>query len=275
MVISTTQADDLYERFGRLITKSSGIQLDASKRNLIDTRLRKRATELKLPDAQTYLTWVVDTNRVSEELPRMIDLITTNKTDFFRESAHFDLLVNEVLPRHPRNRVFRFWSAASSSGEEAYTAAMLLAEHKRRNPKFDFTVLGTDISPSVVTKARQAVYDRELISDVPEPLRSLYFQLGTSSTGRELARVTAELRRMVQFAVLNLVEDNFAVDRDCDVAFLRNVLIYFAPEIQMRVVSNVTDHLRPGGYLFVGHSETMNIRDPRLKPVAVAVYQKG
>ncbi|MYM55652.1 CheR family methyltransferase [Thalassovita mangrovi] len=265
---------ELRQKLCSIVTQKTGIQLPENKSAMIEGRLRKRIRAVGVPDIRTYLEMVFDGGHLANELPHIIDVLTTNKTDFFRESPHFDFMVKHILPAHRAGRAFRFWSAASSTGEEAYTTAMVMAEHAKRQPGFQFSILGTDISSTVVTKARQGVYSRDDIVDIPRPMQDEYLELGHSSDGRALARVIKPLRERVKFAQMNLTTAPYPVEKNMDVIFLRNVLIYFNDAMQKQVVSAVTDHLRPGGYLFVGHSESAAATDPRLVQKAAAVYRK-
>lgn len=269
----------LDDRFRALIRDRTGIQLPPSKRNMIEARLRRRIVSLGLSGLDAYLAHLFDGGALDDELPAIIDAMTTNKTDFFREKAHFDLLLDRLVPAAvaaaPRGRPvpFKVWSAAASIGAEAWTTAMVLAEAARRHGGLEWGVLGTDISPAVLSVARRAVYPAEDAAPVPPPLRDRYLMTGAGDDGQPAVRVVPELRRRVRFARLNLIEPPYPVDRDIDVIFLRNVLIYFSPETQARVIAALAEHLRPGGHLIVGHSESMTVRQPGLRQVAAAVYQ--
>lgn len=275
MSTATLEADRvLQKKLCEIITSKTGIQLPENKRTMIEGRLRKRVRALGIRDLHTYLNMVMNEGLLETELPQIINVMTTNKTDFFREDAHFDYLVRNVLPGHPAGQVFKVWSAASSSGEEAYTTAMVLNEHGKRTPGFNFSIVGTDLSTEMVRKARKGVYTPEEVVDVPDDMRALYLEEGHDSVGRQLTRVVKQLRDRVGFAQMNLMDKAYPVEKMMHVAFLRNVLIYFDEATQRRVVSMVTDHLKPGGYLFVGHSETSVASDPRLVQKAAAVFRK-
>lgn len=267
----------LRDRFLALVAAETGIRLAPAKLQMIEGRLRRRLTALGLPDLAAYLARVFEPGRLDEELPHVIEALTTNKTDFFREPAHFDLLRDRILPEalaRPGRARFKLWSAAASTGAEAWSAAMLLAEAARRRPGFRFAVLGTDISRGVLAEARRAVYPAEVTAPVPAPLAARYLMQGRAP-GPPRRRILPELRRHVQFARLNLMETPYPVDRDLDVIFLRNVLIYFDRATQGRVIAALAPHLKQGGYLIVGHSESMTVRLPGLDPVAPAVFRKG
>ena len=265
---------ELQKKLCEIVTKATGIQLPENKTTMIEGRLRKRVRATKTPDIKTYLKAVMEDGLLEAELPHIINVLTTNKTDFFRENAHFKYMVQNILPKHPVSRAFKVWSAASSTGEEAYTTSMVLAEFAKRASGFQYSILGTDLSTTVVSKARKGVYTMEEIVDVPGDMQDKYLEMGHSSDGKKLARVVKSLRDRVSFANMNLMARSYPVDKQMDVVMLRNVLIYFDEPTQHRVVTSVADHLRPGGFLFVGHSESAVVTDPRLKQLAAAVFRK-
>lgn len=275
MTTGTIEADRaLQKKLCEIVTSKTGIQLPENKRTMIEGRLRKRVRALGVRDLRTYLNMVMNEGMLETELPQIINVMTTNKTDFWREDAHFDYMIRTVLPEFTANRAFKVWSAASSSGEEAYTTAMVLSEHAKRKPGFNYSIIGTDLSTEIVRKARKGIYTPEEIADVPDDMRKLYLEEGHDSVGRPLCRVVKQLRDRVGFAQMNLMDRSYPVEKNLDVVFLRNVLIYFDDQNQRRVVSGVTDHLKPGGYLFVGHSETSVASDPRLVQKSAAVFRK-
>jgi chemotaxis protein methyltransferase CheR len=209
---------------------------------------------------------------------RALDLITTNTTSFFREDQHFDFMADTMLPglstkggRKPRVKV---WSAAASEGAEAYTIAMVLAEGLRRGLAYDFAVLGTDVSTRILEKATRAVFERDQLETVPPDLRRRYFLQAADPAMAGMARIVPELRRHVRFGYLNLMDDAYPIDNDLSAVFLRNVLIYFERETQTKVVNRIVHHLAPGGYLFVGHSESMVVAHPALVQMRPSIFQK-
>lgn len=250
--------------FGRVATfilERTGIKLTPSKRLSMETGLRRRARALGLDGVTDYCRMIFDQGELVAETAHLIHLATTNKTDFFRERAHFDFLETRILPEllasRPAGRVHRvkLWSAAASNGAEAYTAAMVLAEAAARGPRFQFSVLGTDISAEMVAEATRAVYAEAATEPVPPALRSRYLLRSREAGANPLVRIVPELRRHVCFAQMNLIDARYPVDRDVDVILLRNVLIYFDPPTQKAVVQRLAGHLRPGGYLILGHTE--------------------
>lgn len=261
-------------RFRALITQVTGIQMPENKQSMIEGRMRRRFSALGLPSMDAYLDHLFDGQRLDAEMPHIVDLMSTNKTDFFREPAHFKWLMHKIMPEHPTQQPMRIWSAASSSGQEAYTIAMLMAEYALQHPGFKYGILGTDISKGIVEEARAGVYTEDQLVDIPEPLLDRYFVMGHNSKGLRCGRVQKNLRDRVKFEQMNLIHGDYPVDKELDVVFLRNVLIYFDTPTQTRVIKEITDHVKVGGHLFVGHSESMVVTDSRLKQVSFAVFKK-
>lgn len=247
---------------------------------MIEQRLRRRVLDQGMDRVDTYLQALLDGRMPETELRHVIDLITTNTTSFFREAEHFDFLRKAVLPelavpvRGKRPRL-KFWSAASSEGAEAYTTAIVLAEAVRSGLEFDWAILGTDLSRRMLEKASVGIYDREMIEVVPPVLARRYFMSSQDSRLKNKLRVVPELRARVRFRHLNLMDQSYPVDRDVNVIFLRNILIYFDAEDKAAVVERITSHLAPGGYLIVGHSESMIVRSQVLQQVQPTIFRKA
>lgn len=252
-------SDRHFRSIAQLIEGQVGIKLPAGKRLMLEGRLHKRVRALNYSGVNEYVETLFEADRLDSELTHLIDAVTTNKTDFFREPAHFTFMreaaVPSLLKPHGRNEL-KIWSAASSAGMEAYTAAIVLDDMTRTGSRFAFRVLGTDISTAMLQLARAAIYPREAIAPVPPTLVKRYF-LRSRDPSRDEVRVVPELRRLTHFMRMNLMDTNYPVDRDVDIIFCRNVLIYFERETQRKVVEQLCSHLRPGGYLMVGHSESM------------------
>ena len=176
-----------------------------------------------------------------------------------------DLLDLRSAERRP---LLKIWSAASSTGAEAYTLAMVLADLAGERKDFGFSILGTDISTNVLEQATRAVYPAELVAPVPAMMQS------RRPDARRQVRIVPELRRLVRFQRLNLMDSTYPFDRDVDVILLRNVLIYFDKSDQEQVIQRLVSHLRPGGYLLLGHSESMIGTAVTMRPIAPAVFQK-
>lgn len=270
-----------FKRLAELIGQEVGIKLPPGKRTMIEGRLRKRVRALGMASMDDYCTFLFDQDGLQVERTHLINAVTTNKTDFFREPEHFELLEHQLVPklldlRRAESRpLLKIWSAASSTGAEAYTIAMVLADLAAQRRDFRFAVLGTDISTNVLEQGERAVYGADLIAPVPPAKAQRYLMTGRRPGPRAEVRIVPELRRLVRFAQLNLMDANYPFDHDVDVIFLRNVLIYFEKVDQAKVIRRLVDHLRPGGYLILGHSESMIGTDITMRQVAPAVFQKA
>jgi chemotaxis protein methyltransferase CheR len=221
---------------------------------------------------------VFDDGGMDTECLALIDAVTTNKTEFFREPDHFRALVEVVLPSLLAERrngsLIKVWSTASSIGAEPYTLAMVLADQSRRSGDFRFSILGTDISTKVLRTATMGIYPEEMIAPVPLDMRQRYL-LRSKNGSRGLVRIVPELRRLVQFSRLNLMDESYPVDRGIDIIFCRNLLIYFDKPTQQAVLTRLCDHLRPGGYLFLGHSESLAGFGLPLSTVGTTVFRRA
>lgn len=272
-------ADDDYTRIANLIGTEVGIKLPPGKRLMVEGRLRKRVRSLGHTDLAEYCSFLFERNGLTSEIVHLIDAVTTNKTDFFREVEHFEILERRIvpdllaMPRSPSESKLKIWSAASSNGAEAYTIAMVMANIARKRGGLDFAILGTDISTEVLEDAVRAVYPVEMIGPVPVEMQQRYLMRGIAPSRSNEVRIVPELRRLCHFTRLNLMDDRYPFDRDVDVIFLRNVLIYFEKATQEAVITRLTGHLRPGGYLILGHSESMIATNLKLRQIAPAVFQ--
>ncbi|OPZ60264.1 MAG: Chemotaxis protein methyltransferase [Deltaproteobacteria bacterium ADurb.Bin510] len=268
---------EIFAKLSGFIHEQCGIRMPASKQVMLEARLGKRLKQLGLKDYAAYWAHLSGPDG-AYELPQLLDAVTTNKTDFFREARHFEYLVNECLPTLRRSiefsadRPLMLWSAACSSGEEPYTLAMVLDDYARRNPGFEFMILATDISNRVLEMGRRAVYAEERILPVAAAFRQRY--LLRSKTGNGLVRICPELRARVRFRRLNFMAGDFGLRERMDVIFCRNVLIYFDHATQEQVINRLCQHLAPGGYLFTGHSESTNGMRVPLKTVANTVSRR-
>lgn len=276
---------DDFHRLGAFVYRTAGITLSSAKRIMVETRLRGRLNDLHMPSFHAYCNYVLRPGGESEIAP-LLDRITTNKTDFFREPAHFSFLVETAVPTMQTQsgsgmrRPLSVWSAGCSSGEEPYTLAMVLSEYalsdsSRARPgcRFRFAITGTDISTRVLEQAQEGIYGEALAAPIPEALRRRYL-LRSKDKSRPLVRICPDLRAAVCFRQLNLLDANFGFDEPLDLIFCRNVMIYFDKPIQQRVIDRFVAHLTPGGYLFVGHSESLNGLTTALQAVAPSIYRK-
>ena len=269
-------SDRHFRTIARLIEGQVGIKLPAGKRLMLEGRLHKRVRALNYAGLNEYVETLFEAGDLDDELTHLIDVVTTNKTDFFREPSHFDFMRTTAVPELLKGRgrsELKIWSAACSTGMEAYTIAMVLDDMARTGSRFQFRILGTDISTAVLRLARTAIYTREMLAPVPPDFVRRYFLVARDRTSDEV-RVVPELRRQTNFMRMNLMDSNYPVDRDVDIIFCRNVLIYFQREIQRKVVEQLCAHLRPGGYLMVGHSESMvHSVVPGLKQVQPTIFR--
>ncbi len=267
-----------FARLRTLIEDRCGIQLPDSKRPMVEARLRKRLLQLGLASFADYWQLLFDPARQASEFVPLTDALTTNKTDFLREPNHFALLEKSVLPTLyaagvGRRTPLRVWSAASSTGEEPYTLAMVLAQWGRTQRSFDFTVLGTDISTRVLAHARAATYSEADIAPLPEAWRRAHLLRARAATAPAPFRIAPELRARVQYGQLNLMDADYGLHEPFHIIFCRNVLIYFNRETQAEVARKLTQNLVPSGYLFVGHSESLQNHGADLSPIAPSAYR--
>ncbi|MBA3996716.1 MAG: SAM-dependent methyltransferase [Candidatus Accumulibacter sp.] len=265
----TAITDQEFALFQRLIYKIAGISLSDAKKVLLVGRLTRR---LKLHGLETFTQYyrMLADGGNAEELQAMVDLLTTNETYFFREPQHFDFLRDEILRRRRGGSPFRVWSAASSSGEEAYSLAMALAEHLPDTP---WEVIGSDISTHVLAKAATGHYPLARTDGIPPAWMKKYCLKGVRSHAGTLL-IVPELRKRTHFYQINLTQPVTADIGEFDVIFLRNVMIYFDPETKRKVVHNLLPRLRSGGYFIIGHSETLNGITDRLQAIRPTIYQK-
>jgi chemotaxis protein methyltransferase CheR len=207
----------------------------------------------------------------------LLDAVTTNKTDFFREPAHFDFLTSRALPetieRNPGGRPLLVWSAGCSSGEEPYTIAMVLTEYANQHPGFRFKVLATDLCTTVLAKASLGIFDAPALDEVPADLRQRYF-LRSRDRGSNQLRIVPELRDLVEFRHLNFMDPDYGINGKVDILFCRNVIIYFDRPTQEQILRKLAHHLASGGFAFLGHSEALHGLDVPLAPAGQAIYRK-
>lgn len=269
--------DKEFETISRFMESNVGIKMPASKRIMVQSRLMSRLRKLGYTDFSQYLNYVFNQDRSGEELIFMIDSLTTNKTEFFREADHFAYLTGTVLPNKIAEgvRSLKIWSAGCSSGEEPYTLSIVMSEFMRQNPGkiSDFAILATDISTKVLDQACNAVYPEEEIAGMSNDIKERYF-LKSKDPAAKQVRVKQQLRSRVHFKRLNFMDQSYPIRDTFNIIFCRNVLIYFDKPTQETIIRKFTQHLEPGGYLFLGHSETIFAMNLPLKTVAPTVYQK-
>lgn len=253
--------------------------MPAGKSTMLTGRLTKRLRALSLSSFSEYCDFLFSPEGQEEEMVHLINVITTNKTDFFREPSHFSYLAQTAIPTlqniQPFNsrKSLKIWSAGCSTGEEPYTLAMVLAEVQAKQPDFRFDILATDISTRVLEIARRAVYPMGLIEPVTSQFRKKYLLKGINKKNPQV-RIVPELRRRVRFGRLNFMDEDFGLPERVNIIFCRNVIIYFDKKTQEKLMIKFCRELNPGGYLFLGHSESLHGYDTPLVQVAPTIYRK-
>jgi chemotaxis protein methyltransferase CheR len=265
--------DKEFELFQHLIYQQVGIKLDEPKKTLLVSRLGKRLRDLHLSSYQAYYDCVSGEGG-EEELIKLLDLVSTNKTEFYREPVHFDFLRDQVLPEVQSSKILRIWSSASSSGEEPYTIAMTLADAITDINRWDIKILASDISTRVLAKASSGIYEEERVSQLPHDLVKRHFLRGKGPQAGKL-QVRPQVARLVAFRRINLMDPTFPIRSQLDVIFCRNVMIYFDRPTQAKLMEKFFRYLRPGGYLFIGHSESLQWIDHQFTYLRPTIYQKS
>ncbi|MBB1268337.1 protein-glutamate O-methyltransferase CheR [Shewanella sp. SR44-3] len=259
-------SDKEFTLFQNMIYDIAGINLSSNKKALVSSRLAKRVKHFGLKSYSQYFELLK--SKAHNEHQIAIDLLTTHETFFFREPKHFDFLRDKITPNWDACP-HRVWSAASSSGEEAYTLAMVLAEYATNK---NWEIIGTDISTQILERARSAHYAIERADNIPKQYLSKYCLKGVGHQEGTFI-MSSDIRKKVQFIHANL-KDNLSHLGSFEVIFLRNVLIYFDVKTKQQVVSQLLKQLKPKGYFIVGHSESLNGVVDSLKAVVPSVYQK-
>jgi len=272
--MDTSLQDSTFRQLRDFIYGKTGIFISDSKKYLIENRLLKRIQERNLKGFEEYLQFVKYSSN-GDELSKLFDAITTNETYFFREPQQLEVFVNDIVPRvieKKGTKDIRIWSAACSTGEEPYTLVMMLAE-KTVGARVE--VVGSDISDNVLASAKNAAYSSYSVRNIPGPYLKKYFR----TNGQMTYELDRSVRDSVSFSNINLVDEKKVRGiRGVDVIFCRNVLIYFDDKAKQRAVSCLYDSLRPGGFLFVGMSESLHNVTRAFRPVIinkVVVYQRG
>jgi chemotaxis protein methyltransferase CheR len=276
-MLKMTEQD--FEHLSHFIYDHCGIKIQPIKRTMLESRLQKRLRILGISSFSDYCD-VIFKSPNGGELVHMIDAVTTNKTDFFREPAHFTFLSEAVLPEFMQggdSRIrapFSIWSSACSSGEEPYTLALVMSEFTSQNPDFRFTITATDISTKVLDKAKVGIYDENQISMIPLSLKQKYFLRSKDRTKGQV-RVVSRLRSSISFQRLNLMDGKYPMrEASFDAIFCRNVIIYFDRPTQGALLGRLCRYIKRDGYLFLGHSETVNGFDLPLIRMSSTIYRK-
>ncbi len=268
-----TDAD--FQKLSLFIHSQFGIKMPEAKKIMLQSRLQKRLRALGMLSFNDYVEFVFS-KKGHSEIIQMMDVVSTNKTDFYREPAHFDFLKSTILPEFTAQKQlnkFKVWSAGCSSGEEAYTAAMLLSDYTLANPQFDYTIYGTDISTQILRKAIDGIYTADRVDIVPLEQKKRYL-LKSKNKEKKLIRIVATLRQKTKFERLNFIDKTYPVTEMYDLIFCRNVLIYFDRKTQESVINKLCRNLKKGGYFFLGHSESITGIDVPLKHLQPTIFQK-
>ncbi len=277
-----TEAQDLtsedYELIRRLVYAKSGINLGPQKQQLVRARLGKRVRTGNFKSFREYVRHVEE-DQTGEALCDLLDSISTNTTHLFRESRHFDLLA-EIIEQwagdkswRSRNNVLRIWSAGCSSGEEPHSLAMVAHDAVHKHHGLDLKILATDLSTQVLSKAKLGVYEPHRVGTVPPGFKNRYLQ-SVKIDGKPMLQIKPDLRRLISFSRFNLMTPNFPFKYGFHVIFCRNVMIYFDRQTQAALVNRFAGQLHPGGYLMIGHSESLNGTEHQLEYVEPTVYRK-
>lgn len=268
-----------YQRIRKLVYAQSGIDLGDNKMQLVKARLGKHVRKGGFTSFRQYFRHV-ESDSSGRKLCGLLDAISTNTTHLFRESHHFDRLKQIVRgwmsdrawrARHPAVRI---WSAACSSGEEPYSIAMVAHDAIQDAPGVKLKILATDLSIQMLERAQRAVFEPHRVGTVPPPFRNRYLKK-VQQDGKTLVQIVPELRDTIRFARFNLMSSAFPFRHGFDVTFCRNVMIYFDRPTQETLVGKMANHLHDGGYLFIGHSESLTGMRHPLSYVEPTIYRKG
>jgi chemotaxis protein methyltransferase CheR len=270
-------SDEEFKKLSEFIYNEYGIRMPPVKKIMLQSRLQKRLRELGITSFKEYVKYVFSKEGQDNEVIHMIDVVSTNKTDFFREPIHFDFLANNVVPEffesNQGRRSMKIWSAGCSSGEEPYTIAIILNECKEKYRSFDYTIFGTDISSRILNTAHDAIYKENRVEEIPLSYKRKYF-LKSKDRTNPTVRVISELRNKTSYARLNFMDNSYNINESFDVIFCRNVLIYFDREAQENVINKLCTKLKPGGYFFLGHSESITSMKVPLKQIKPTIFIK-
>lgn len=273
-----TEAD--FRQLSRFVQETWGIKLPINKKLMLEGRLRRRLTQLQMADYREYCEYLFSPEGHDREAREMIDLVSTNKTDFFREAEHFTYLVDQALPELRSSCAagdygvpLKIWSAGCSSGEEPYTMAMVLSDYAEYQPGFRFSIYASDISQKVLQTAVMAIYNEAKIAPVPLEMRRKYLMRSKDSSKQQV-RFIPQIRNLITFDRINLMNIDEQVDEVFHIIFCRNVIIYFDRATQEVLLNKFAHKLCPGGYLFLGHSEALAGMQVPFRSVAPMVYRK-
>ncbi|NLT51741.1 MAG: chemotaxis protein CheR [Ignavibacteria bacterium] len=274
-----TLSKEDFLKLSRFIYQLSGIKMPESKKILVEARLRKRLKDLNIQSFKKYCEFLFSEEGSRNEITQMVDVITTNKTDFYREPKQFEFLKQTALKELSIVngagiiRPVNIWSAGCSTGEEPYTLAIELQEYANYSLGFKFNLIATDISTRVLEAACRGVYEESKISEIPPQIIKKYF-LRSKDRSKKLVRVTPLIRNSVRFKWLNFMQEDYGLEQKFDIIFCRNVIIYFDKDTQENLIRRLLDYIVPGGYLFLGHSESIIKSNFPVTQVIASTYRK-
>lgn len=274
-IYHATLTDDEFKVLSNYIQTNYGIKMPPAKKIVLQGRLQKRLKKLQMPDFKTYCDYVFSKEGESEII-HMMDVVSTNKTDFYREPAHFEFLETELLPNlHAENprQTLKIWSAGCSSGEEPYTLAIVCNEFKAKNPGFDFQIIATDISTQMLQTGANGIYKEDKVNIIPLELKKKYL-LRSKDRSNPVVRISKTLRDKVVFKRLNFMDNVYQINEVFDIIFCRNALIYFERENQEMVINKLCQKLQPNGHFFLGHSESITNMKVPLKSLKPTIFRK-
>jgi chemotaxis protein methyltransferase CheR len=269
--------DAEFFRLSKFIVNHFGIKMPPNKKTLLQGRLQKRLKELHYSSFEEYVHYLFSLKGQHNEVSHMIDAVSTNKTEFFREPVHFEFLRDQGLRRYiglTGKQRLSIWSAGCSSGEEAYSIAMTMNEFMQDSNPALYKILATDIAGSMLEQAVTGIYSEEKVREVPSEYKQKYMLKGRNNYLRKV-RINSELREKIEFRKFNLLSNDFQSLGKFDIIFCRNVLIYFDREVQYRILMKFCDVLNKGGYLFLGHSESITGYVLPLKPLRPTIFTKS
>ena len=266
----------IYLQLGNFVHRQSSIRLPLDKKFMVEGRLRKRLQYFNFACLDDYVDWVLSSEGKEEQI-HLIDALTTNKTDFFREAKHFDYLHDELLPELVKSGVgngtaFHAWSAACSNGAEPYTLSMVVQEWMRINRRINFAITASDISVSMLKKATSALYGADEISGIPDGYKKRYLLRHKSDDN--IFKIDKATRKHVTFKMVNLNANHYDVPSPLHLILCRNVLIYFDHQCKANIIKRFYNQLSRGGVLMIGHSETISDVDVPFTQLAPTIYQR-
>jgi chemotaxis protein methyltransferase CheR len=273
-MVNDTLSDKDFKKLSDFIQDNYGVKMPRQKKLMLQCRLKKRLKALDMASFNEYLEYVFHEDNTGE-IQNMIDVVTTHKTDFFREKEHFDFITGTVLPKltQKSHQKIKILSAGCSTGEEPYTMVISLLEAKEKGMNFDFEISAFDVSAESVETAKKGIYPLGKVNTIPMDLKKKYF-LKNKDPKKKLAKVIPELQKHVHFFTLNLLEEKYKIKDTFDIILCRNTLIYFQRETQQKVLSQLAKKLKPHGYLIIGHSESIIGMSLPLTQIKPTIFQK-